>query len=286
VQGVTPEPGRGNPFIMFEHLESRRLLSTLSSVTFYSIGGQSGAVINKHMSLVVLVHGGEENAMDLQETAKAVQGQLPSNQYQVLLLDWSELATSSHAVEVGDRLAGMIQNSHIPISRVNLIGFSMGGTVIDQAAHELKTKNSEINCLIGEDPAEGRGASPNYAGDARYSLCFCGDDRYGGTAESLSADDAVLVSNISSDAFTAHVDVFFTVNNMWEQDAGMMSSGDSAVSELFSIPNLLKGAPLNWKRHSVDGRWEGTLRTNGDTNNPVAASFTYVNSRGHSVTVS
>lgn len=276
---------------MIESLESRRLFSNIdtSSVVLDFANGSTGATINRHMALVVLVHGDSMDPSEMTDMATAVQDQLPANQYQVLILDWSVLANAQtnaakNGLAVGSTLAGMIERSHIPVSRVNLIGYSMGGTVIGRAAKDLKTKTSEVNRIIGIDPAAGRYEAPDYAQDSAYSITFCGNDTYGGMTGSLSADDSVLLSNLSSNELFRHANVFTELNNIWDQDAGETSAGDAAVSSLFSINSLLQGQPVAWKKNGIYGSFEAIMASNGNDSNPFAATLTYLNSRNHTVT--
>jgi pimeloyl-ACP methyl ester carboxylesterase len=179
----------------------------------------------------------------------------------------------------------MIKDSHIPVSRVNLIGFSAGGTVIGRAARDLKTSTSEVNRIIGVDPAATRYEAPDYAQDAAYSIAFCGDDTYGGTTGSLSADDAILLTGLSSNELDRHSDVYSTVVTLWQNDAGLSSDGDAAVSSLFSIQSILNDSPPNWKRDRNDGGFVAVMACNNTGGDPSPISLTYINSRNHTVTV-
>jgi pimeloyl-ACP methyl ester carboxylesterase len=278
--------------VILDALEPRLLFSTIdtSSVSLYSANGTPGAKINRHMALVVMVHGDNMDESLMTDMATAVQDELPANQYQVLLLNWGQLAyaqtnAAKNGLAVGTTLAAMIQKSHIPVSRVNLIGYSMGGTVIGRAAKDLKTRTSEVHCIIGIDAAAGRYEPPAYAQDASYSITFCGNDTYGGTIGSLSADDSVLLTNLSSNELYRHADVFTALNNIWDRDSGEISSGDQAVSSLFSVSSILQGRPVAWKKDGIDGDFEASMACNGDDSNPLPSSLTYINSRNHTITV-
>jgi pimeloyl-ACP methyl ester carboxylesterase len=275
--------------VFFDTLEERVLFSSVdtSSVALDLADGATHAAINRHEALFVLVHGDNMNAPMMSIMAKAVQDQLPPGQYQVLTLDWSKLAASGNttksALAVGGALAKMIENSHIPLSRVNLIGFSMGGTVIDNAADDLKTKTSQVNRLIGIDPRDD--ASPDFADVSSYSIAFCGNDSYGKTAASLSADDAVLLTGLSTDNLQRHANVFGTVLTMWEDDAGLRGSGDMRVSSLFSIRSILAGSPLPWRQNGVSGGFEAVMPCDVSTSIPYPLSITYMNSHKHKVAI-
>jgi len=275
-----------------QSLESRVLFSVdTSSVALYTASGQAGATIEKHMALFVLVHGDESNESDMVPMALSVEAQLPANQYQVLILDWSQIASSltnayTNAVAVGGALATMIKTSRIPISRVNLIGFSMGGTVISGTAKDLQSRRSKVNLMVGIDPATQAYLNPDFAGASKYSICFCGNDTFGQTVGSLSADDAVLLTGLPSDQLDRHVDVFSVVSNMWQQDIGNSDGSDSTVASLFSIPSLLHDTkPLDWKEKGFYDNWEAIMACGGDSDDPVAMSLSYVDVRNHTVTI-
>jgi len=277
---------------MLDPLESRVLFSTIntSSVSLCNADGDPGGKIDRHMALIVLVHGNEMNPSMMTDMAAAVEAQLPSNQYQVLILDWSKIAAARtnwevNSLAVGDKLANLIRLSRIPVSRVNLIGFSMGGAVIGRAAKDLKTSTSEVNRIIGVDPAAGQLEPADYTEDSAYSIAFCGNDSYGGTVGSLSADDAILLTGLSSNDLDRHSDVFQTITTIWQNDAGLSSDGDAAVSSLFSIQSILNGSPPNWRKNSEDGGFVAVMACNDTGGDPSPILLTYINSRNHTITV-
>jgi hypothetical protein len=271
---------------MLEALESRVHFNAVS-VSLYSAAGTPVAAIDRHLALFVLVHGDGMTVGEMTDMAAAVQDQLPADQYQVVIVDWNQPPSppSNFALEVGDSLAGMIKASRIPASRVNLIGFSMGGPIIGQTAKDLKSGSGEVNRIIGIDPASPRFEPAAYAANSSYSICFCGDDGYAHTASSLSADDAILLTNLSSDNLDRHVGVFTTVANIWQRDAGLISDGDQAVSSLFSITSILDGTPPPWKRSSIDSGFDAVMTCDGNDSDPTPTSLTYVNTRGHMLLV-
>jgi pimeloyl-ACP methyl ester carboxylesterase len=278
--------------MMMEPLEPRLCFSSInaSSVLLCYANGTPGARINRHLSLFVLVHGDSMNAAMMSDMATAVQDQLPADQYQVLILDWSKLTTSTHhrsdnALAVGSALAGMIEKSHIPVSRVNLIGYSAGGSVIGRTASDLKTKTSKVNRIIGIDPAAGKDGTADYAKDSSYSIAFCGDDSYGGTQGSLSAADTILMTGLSTNQLYRHAEVYTGITDIWQNDAGESSSGDMRISSLFSIPSIMNGQPLRWMKNSFDAGFEAVMSCNENGGNPYPLSLTYVNSHRHKVTV-
>jgi pimeloyl-ACP methyl ester carboxylesterase len=263
-----------------EALESRRLFS--SDISLYSADGSSGAVINRHLALFVLVHGNDMTVSEMVDMATAVKDQLPANQYQVLIVDWNQ---NVDALTIGSELAQTIQVSHIPTSRVNLIGYSLGGTVIGRTARDLKTKTSEVNRIIAIDPASSKLEAANYAADSEYSIAFCGNDGYAHTASSLSADDTVLLTGLSGDDLDRHAEVFTLVNNMWDDDADSSSLGDQAIDSLFSINTILRGKPAPWKANAFYSGFEAIMPCNENGGNSFPLSLTYDNSRGHTITI-
>lgn len=269
---------------MLESLESRTLFSIdTSSVALFDAAGHA-ASINRHRAVFFLVHGANMNASLMTTMATAVQNQLPSDQWQVLIVDWSKLAAGAHTSDsaraVGDRVASLIKAARLPASRVNLIGFSMGGTVIDEIAADLKTASAQVNRIVGIDPYA---RDSNFAGESNYSITFCGRDGLGKVGASLSADDAVALTGLTGTALQQHSDVFWTLTTIWQRDAGMISRGGDDVSSLFSIQNIVNGPTPQWKHNVYFEGFEAEMDCgfqDGLPNDLGPLSLTYLNAHG------
>jgi pimeloyl-ACP methyl ester carboxylesterase len=278
---------------MIEALEGRMLFSAIdtSTVALFDAGGNP-ATINRHLAAWFIVHGDNMDKSFMTTMAAAVQAQVPSNQWQVLIVDWSDLASAQtnatrNGQAVGDRVAQMINQAHLPASRVNLIGFSMGGAVINRIAIDLKTKTTQVNRLVGIDAAAGRVGPYDpavFGKDSAFSVAFGANDKYGGQAGTLSADESVLLSGLSSDDLTRHAQVFSVVTTMWQRDAGEISKGNDGVSELFSIPNILAGPTIAMRQGIFAGGYDAVMACgfqSGLPNDLGPLSFTFVNTRRH-----
>lgn len=270
---------------IMEGLEGRTLFSVdTSSVALFDAGGHA-ATINKHAAVWFLVHGDNMNESQMTDLATAVKGQVDSTQWQVLIVDWSKLATASNtstnAAAVGDRVAAMIKAARLPTSRVNLIGFSSGGIVMDEIAKDLRTRSAQVNRIVGIDPFS---KTANYAAESSYSIAFCGRDAEAKTAASLSADDAVALTGLSGTSLQQHGQVFSAVTTIWKRDAGMIAKGNDHVSGLFSIQNIVADAMPPWRHGVFFEGFEAEMSCGFQSGLPHdfgPLSLTYVNTRRH-----
>jgi pimeloyl-ACP methyl ester carboxylesterase len=115
-------------------------------------------------------------------------------------------------------------------SRVNLVGYSMGGTVIDRIARDLKTRTTQVNTIIGIDPAAGRIQAPAYAQNSAYAISFCGNDAVAKLTASQSGDDTVVLTGLDpNNDMLRHQSVFTVVTTMWERDGGTPATITSAA---------------------------------------------------------
>src|SRR5947209_13124711 len=176
---------------MVESLEGRLLFSSVdtSSVALYAADGTTPATVNRHRALWILVHGANMNSSMMADMAGAVQAQLPADQWQVLTVDWSKLATGpayrgSNALAAGGAVANLLKRAGVMASRVNLIGFSAGGALVGQLAADLNGYHGQqVNRIVGVDPAGYKDAT-DFAANSQYSIAFGGHDTYGGDAGS------------------------------------------------------------------------------------------------------
>lgn len=282
--------------MQLEPLEGRMLCYAPvdTSKVFLGDVNDNPVAIHRHMALCILAHGDQMEGSDMTDVAHAVQAQLPAGQWQVLIIDWGDLAkyhatgnASVNALAVGSKVASLLSAARVPPSRVNLVGYSMGGTVVGRIAKDLKTSTAEVNAIVGIDPAAGRIEAPNYAQNSRYSICFCGRDAVATDTASLSADDAVVLTGLSSNDMLRHQSVFTVVTTMWERDAGMLGSGGDHASGLFSVPSLFNGPPLPWRHGTYYAGFEALVAcgTQPDSSDLGPLSLTYVNTRRHQITL-
>jgi pimeloyl-ACP methyl ester carboxylesterase len=293
--------------MLLESLEGRVLFygPVDTSRVFLGDINDNPTTINRHMVQVFLAHGDQMDGAAMVDFAHAVQAQLPANQYQVIIIDWGDLAippafpgdTSHHgdgnatvnAFAVGDKVAGLVQAARAMPSRVNLVGYSMGGTVIDRIARDLKTRTTQVNTIIGIDPAAGRIQAPAYAQNSAYAISFCGNDAVAKLTASQSGDDTVVLTGLDpNNDMLRHQSVFTVVTTMWERDGGMLAAGDDHVSSLFSVPALLNGRPLPWRQGAISGGFDASMAcgTQANSSDLGPLSITYVNSRRHRITLS
>lgn len=286
--------------MQLESLEGRVLFYAPVDTSRVFLGDvdDNPTTINRHMAQVFLAHGDQMHGSDMVDFADAVQAQLPANQYQVIIVDWGDLADPAlhgtgnatlNAFAVGDKVAGLLKAARATPSRVNLVGYSMGGTIIDRIARDLKTSTSQVNAIIGIDPAAGRIQAPAYAENSAYSISFCGNDGVAKLTASQSGDDTVVLTGLDpNNDMVRHQSVFTVVTTMWERDAGTLAAGDDHVSAIFSLPSILNGSPLPWRQGAISGGFEASMACGTQTNSSDLGplSITYVNSRRHRITLS
>lgn len=273
---------------MIESLEGRQFYSVdTSSVALFNPDG-SPAAIDRHRAAWFIVHGAVEDHGQMGYMANAVAAALPSNQWQVIVVDWSKLSPTAHSAgynawAVGDRLAAMIRAARLPASRVNLVGFSLGGAVIGRLAADLKTKTDQVNRIVALDPANGHDGDSHFAANSAYSIAFRADDTLGSSDAAFSADDTVLLTGLDPDPLTRHGDVFLVVQTMWRRADQLTSSGNDHVSPLFSVQSILEGQQASWGRNHFSGGYDAQVACGYQAGLPDdlgPMSMTYVDRTG------
>lgn len=274
---------------MLEALEGRLLYSVdTSSVALFNPDG-SPATIDRHRAAWFIVHGAQQSPDLMGYMARAVAAASPSSEWQVIVVDWSKLANgtgsaSRAGVAVGDRVAAMINAARLPASRVNLLGFSMGGAVIGRIAADLKTKTAQVNRIVALDPANGQYGDSHYAANSAYSIAFsAGDDGYGQPEAALTADDTVFLTGLDRDMLTRHGQVFLVVQTMFRRDDQLTSSGNDHVSPLFSVQSILEGQQAAWKTNRFSGGYDAQMvcgYQNGLPDDLGPMSMSYFDRRG------
>jgi pimeloyl-ACP methyl ester carboxylesterase len=292
---------------MIEGLEPRQMFSVdTSTVALYSASG-APASIDPHKSLWFVFHGLSMSKDDMEPIGAAVQAQVPGAQ--VLLVDWSALADSSvantvrkqldNAWAVADWVAARVKALGLPSSRVNMIGFSMGGQAEDRLALDLRKHSSQVNRIIAIDPsAPGVSVSasghktrqiPTFADESAYSIAFSGNDGPAFYRGALSADDAILLTGLPDDGMERHLATFEAVTAMMQRDAGFIARGNDQVSGIFSVQNLLSGNLPAWRKDAYDPGWEAVVQCAptglGWPEEWGPLSMSYQNHRAHTMRV-
>ncbi len=236
---------------MMESLESRLLFSRAvdtSSVGLFNPDG-TAATLDPSRDTWLVIHGRGASKDDetFQSLAHAVAIQSPD--HQVLLVGWGLLAgvpTSAqaerNALATADAVAAMVRAANITGLHVNLIGFSMGGYIEDRLSRDLH----KVNRLIAIDPSNGGG----FAAHSLYSIAFHG---VMSPNISLSAKDAVQITDLPGSSGVRHVETILAFRTMMIRDAGIESAPEDHISPLFSISNILTGQLPSWRKGSFKG---------------------------------
>src|SRR5262249_31773148 len=98
-----------------------------------------------------------------------------------------------------------------------------------------------------------------------------------------------VLTGLPGDALLQHQSVFTVVTTMWQRDAGILPPGDDHIGSLFSVPALLNGSPFPWRHGTYDGGFEALMPVGYEPTDPAdpgPPSPTYLNTRGHKVTLS
>ena len=259
---------------MVEALESRLLFAgpaiDVSTVGLYSPNGTAAGIDRTQGNIWFVIHGlySSKNEAGIQQIASAVDAALPGSQ--VRLIDWGDLASApldnptavQHAWAAADAIAVKVRAAHIRSSRVNIIGFSMGGLVEDRLAADLHG----VNRVIAIDPAAppigvDRNGNPilartNFAKNSKYSIAFYGASYI---AASLSATDTVELTGLAGSQIEQHIESFAVVNTMMRRNAGLESSTGDGVSGLFSLRNILDGNLPVWRKNTYAPGFEARL---------------------------
>jgi pimeloyl-ACP methyl ester carboxylesterase len=285
-----------------ERLEDRLMFAAdASTVTLTRADGATRSVVGRRDTWVI-IHGlGASKGDDqIKRLARAVDAMSPRDQ--VLVVDWSGLAfatddpflAESNAQAAAGAVATKIRAIGLPASRINLIGYSMGGYVAAQIAADLHGEGG-VNRIVALDPAAPRTGvnkkghrvpvAVNFTMDSEYAIAFHGVDRWSQFVTATSADDTVRLDNIGADDDHRHAAVIDLFSTMVERN----NAGNAdAVSRVFSLARIKDGAVPGWRRDQfgVDSGagYEAVLTA---TPSPLAPTLlTYVNRRGHTVHVS
>jgi len=287
---------------LVERLEDRLMFAAdASGVTLTRADGAPRSIVGRRDTWII-IHGLGASKSDarIKRLAGAVDAVSPRDQ--VLVVDWSTLAigtedpflAKSNAEAAAGAVAAKIRAIGLPASRINLIGYSMGGYVAEQIAADLRDAGG-VNRLAALDPAAPRTGhnkrghtvpvAVDFTSDSEYSIAFHGVDRHSQFVTAAAADDTVRLDNIGADDEHRHQAVLDLFTTMVERNNG---ANADAVSRVFSLARIKNGAVPGWRKNQfgVDSG-EGYEAVLTATPSPLApVLLTYVNRRGHTVHVS
>lgn len=261
-------------------------MEALESRVLYSVAGTSANASNVHLlnawggatsisktqNVWMLFHGLNMNWGNMTSMASALQSARPADQ--VIIVDWSPLATypggwhTGNPYTTADYVASLLKQAGVRASHVNLVGFSMGGSVIGRLAKDLHSRRSIVNRIVALDPAGSGGAS--FAAESNYSIAFTAADKYSDASAYDSADDTVLITGLPSDPMSQHSGVFATFTDLLMAQAGQVASPADQVASLFSVNNILGGSMPTWRKDAYAGQFEAEMQVQ-----PLAGSWLY-----------
>ena len=242
--------------------------------------GEAHAIKNT-LQTWVICHGWTGSPSDVSDISDAMMALEPASQ--VLALDWSSVAagdvfTALDGVKpTAAAAAAVLKRWGIPGSRINLVGHSFGGFMIDRIAANI---SGGVNRMVAIDPADDIMTDVNYAARSKFSLAFVASS-LSTPAHALTADECFRMDFGSAGDLLAHDGAETLYATMLQRIAD--GSPDN-VSKLFAPGRLSPTFAQPWKL--VSG-YEGTIKVGGDfLGGWTPASITYTSaSTGKSVTV-
>jgi pimeloyl-ACP methyl ester carboxylesterase len=232
----------------------------------------------------VLIHGWSApgRAVALSTLAAAVDGY--SKNDQVMLLDWSDAATTPNVFEAGlwapaaaQFAAQKLASWGIASSRINIVGHSLGALVADELAANVK---GDINRLFALDPATDV-APVNFSEFSRYSLSMVASN-FATASAAATADEAFLVNIGRKDSIVTHSNVlnfFATIIN------GSRRKRPDAISKFFSLKTLVPASVGRFKKDGFEGRYEGVIDGQPRRSAWMVTAFAYKNKAGKTINV-
>jgi pimeloyl-ACP methyl ester carboxylesterase len=249
----------------------------------------SSQPINRKKETWVLIHGwfAPGRAIALSRLAGVVDKNSKTDQ--VMLLDWSDAASTANVFDAASRApavaqwaADKLKSWGIASSKINIIGHSLGGLVGDMLASKI---SGGINRMIALDPATDFPGTffsgVDFAAHSQYSLGFIGSNW--STPEAAATADESFEMNVGpKDSIITHsnvVDLFGSII------AGSVRKTPDAIGKLFRLDSLQPGTTRPFKKDAIDGTYEGTI--DGVFKNGAwwPATLTYKNSSGKTVVV-
>ncbi len=212
----------------------------------------SSQPINKKKETWVLIHGwfAPGRAIALSKLAGAVDKNSKTDQ--VLLLDWSDAASTANVFDAASRApavaqwaADKLKSWGFASSRINIIGHSLGALVGDMLASKL---SGGVNRMAMLDPATDIPGTffsgVNFAAHSQYSLGFVGSN-YATPAAAATADESFEVNVGPKDSIVTHsnvVDLFASIVT------GSVKKKPDPIGKLFRLDSLKPGAARPFKK--------------------------------------
>lgn len=299
--------------MMMEGLESRLLCSATaqpaaataqlkpiapaSTVTLTRADGTNTPVSRKKDTWII-IHGllSSKDASGIKILTDAVDKATTKDQ--VLVADWRQLANYAddgdqiqvNSLTAARALANEIAALHLPASRINIIGFSMGGFVAGHISEMLHSQGG-VNALVGLDPSSPKihvdgqrvRAPLDLGKDSAYSIVFHGVDNGSPIQRALTADDTIRIDNIGTLATVRHAGVFDVFTNMTKINN---TANPDAVSSLFTLGNIIRHEMPPWKKDAYNpveglGGYEAVIRAKGSPGSLRPDQLTYLNKKKH-----
>ena len=250
----------------------------------------SSQAINKKKETWIFIHGWYAPGRPIAVSRLAGAVDSNSRTDQVLLLDWSDAASTPNVFDaamwaptVAQWAVDKLKSWGIPSSKINLMGHSLGALVADQLAKKI---SGGVNKIVALDPATdipGTSFSGvDFAADSRFSLAFVGSN-YATPSAAATADESFEMNVGPKDSLITH-------SNVVDLYASIIASSNrkkpDPISKLFDLDRLTPDTPQPWTKNAIDGSYEGIIE--GQVKNGAwwPKTLTYKNKAGKTVVVS
>lgn len=255
----------------------------LSAAVGLEFAGGATRAISAARDTWIVVHGWNSSPRTIADAASAVDAF--SRADQVLVLDWSDAASAdmfsafAWVPPVAKAAAATISRWGIAPARINLVGHSMGGYLVDALAAELSDR---VNRIIALDPATDPWALfVDYADRSRYSLAFVTGDM-ATSAAAFTAHEAFRLDMRGLGSLLSHLTILDFFSTMVRaNNAGRADS----ISALFAFDRLTEDASRPWSADAYDGGFEGVIDAAESGGHWRPTTLTYRNSSGREVSV-
>jgi pimeloyl-ACP methyl ester carboxylesterase len=249
----------------------------------------SSQAISKNKETWVLIHGWQAPGRAIALTRLAAAVDKNSKSDQVLILDWSDAASTTNVFDaamwaptVAQWAADKLASWGIPSSKINLIGHSLGGLVADQMSGRI---NGGVNRIVALDPATdipGTSFSgTDFSADSQFSLAFVGSN-YATESAAVTADETFQMNVGRKDSLITH-------SNVVDLFAGMIVSSTKkkpdAISKFFDLDKLTPTTKTPFAKNAFDGKYEGIIDGEARGSGWVPKTLTYKNKAGKTVVV-
>lgn len=210
----------------------------------------------------VVIHGRDNSSStpEMIRLAFAIRVARPGDQ--VLLLDWSEAASTSWfgdidgenwIITVGRWASATLRTLAIDDTSLNLVGHSWGSYVAD----ELAEAYGGVNVIVALDPAaklstydSNDRAVVNFSSHARFSVAFHSSKAAGSEDAAASAHEAFSVAFLPNEEGSL---ADMVRHSMVRDLFSATLLGDGGVSRLFSLDRLLNASPAGpWQSNRYD----------------------------------